>query len=61
MSPRRWNASPSDLGGDAAEGVGSRRRARGAGRRALFTAIAIAWAGAAIFPVLWMAIMTIKP
>jgi multiple sugar transport system permease protein len=41
--------------------VGARRRARGAGRRALFTAIAIAWAGAAIFPVLWMAIMTIKP
>src|SRR6185295_10572511 len=38
-----------------------RRWSRGAGRRALFTAIAIAWAGAAIFPVLWMAIMTIKP
>ena len=38
-----------------------RRWSRGAGRRALFTALAIAWAGAAIFPVLWMAIMTIKP
>jgi multiple sugar transport system permease protein len=40
---------------------GRRRRDRGAGRRALFTAIAIAWAGVAIFPVLWMALMTVKP
>jgi multiple sugar transport system permease protein len=30
-------------------------------RAAVFTALAVAWAAVAIFPVLWMAMMTVKP
>lgn len=30
-------------------------------RAALFTALAVAWAAIAIFPVMWMAMMTVKP
>ena len=30
-------------------------------RSVLFTALAMAWAALAIFPVLWMAAMTVKP
>jgi len=45
------------------EGASTARpgRSRGGRRRALFTALAVAWTAVGVFPVLWMAVMTVKP
>jgi hypothetical protein len=40
---------------------GRSRRGRSGGRPALYTALAFARAAVAIFPVLWMALMTVEP